>query len=649
MPQQIFTKKQCELFLILLISYLIASYVALISSRQMIEELEKRHAEAESKRAHREGQLMVEISSKENLILQQQESLDALQGAYKESKDSSDLKVKGMVEHFLDMRTAETARLKVKMKEIIQMEKKDLPRREIAEKKLEMKKIWNEETENVIRQEREVSALQNEVHELIDRFEDQSSISDEGKIEFEKRKMAVEKKINEAVSALQNMQENREKSLSMYRNDYCNRFDLLCWEREMEEENVESKKTQLRGEITEQIDSLEATVDALKKGKDSFESLVKTEENFLMKYKSGMSERRLKLKENCEGMQSNLDAEIRNFQGKDKDLTREIEEERSRLEHLKLEVGRALIDLKHNEGNEEKVLDGVEKMKQEIVESEVKLENLDEERRRGRLTNEEMVQEKLHELNMLNVQFEEEVKYSNKKYTELEQASREKILLQQESVDDAEKQLLQCRNNLDRNEERLQELQKLEEGMIAKADNELLFIAYLLEKDLEEKGKTVEYETFHVCKNNVENIASQYKEEVSKLQKEVDEELQPLVLQREEAQVVLEDLVRSRGISEVALNEVKEQFQVERNEELSSIERLREKLADLEEETSLSLSLGRDEVAHGGHADLLNVNRILEKERLRLVWLTSTSLMSILLYVMNKSDFYEIVSRFLSH
>lgn len=649
MPQQIFTKKQCELFLILLISYLIASYVALISSRQMIEELEKRHAEAESKRAHREGQLMVEISSKENLILQQQESLDALQGAYKESKDSSDLKVKGMVEHFLDMRTAETARLKVKMKEIIQMERKDLPRREIAEKKLEMKKIWNEETENVIRQEREVSALQNEVHELIDRFEDQSSISDEGKIEFEKRKMAVEKKINEAVSALQNMQENREKSLSMYRNDYCNRFDLLCWEREMEEENVESKKTQLRGEITEQIDSLEATVDALKKGKDSFESLVKTEENFLMKYKSGMSERRLKLKENCEGMQSNLDAEIRNFQGKDKDLTREIEEERSRLEHLKLEVGRALIDLKHNEGNEEKVLDGVEKMKQEIVESEVKLENLDEERRRGRLTNEEMVQEKLHELNMLNVQFEEEVKYSNKKYTELEQASREKILLQQESVDDAEKQLLQCRNNLDRNEERLQELQKLEEGMIAKADNELLFIAYLLEKDLEEKGKTVEYETFHVCKNNVENIASQYKEEVSKLQKEVDEELQPLVLQREEAQVVLEDLVRSRGISEVALNEVKEQFQVERNEELSSIERLREKLADLEEETSLSLSLGRDEVAHGGHADLLNVNRILEKERLRLVWLTSTSLMSILLYVMNKSDFYEIVSRFLSH
>ena len=585
--------------------------------RQMIFELEERYAESESKRTHREGQLLEEINSKERLIKKQEKNLNGLQELYKESKDSSDLKIKGMVEHFLDMRTSETARLKVKMKEIIQVETKDIPSSEAVGKKLEMKKIWNQETEKVTQQEQIVTSLQNELHALVDKFEDQSSISDEDKIEFEKRKQVIEEKMEKTLSGLQDIQESREKLLSAYKNNYYNRFDLLCWEREIEEEKVESKKAHLREQITTQIDSLEDAVVTLTTRKGTYDSLVNTEEQSLQKYKSEMDRRKVFLKDDCEKMQSQLDAEIRKFQEKDKNLTREIEDARVRLDNARLDLGRAMMDRKHKETNEENLDVTIQRKEQEIVELEVVLKNMDDKRTKERLDNEENVQEKLHQLNMLNVKFEEEVRYSNQKYKELEQSSREKILLQQESVDDAEKQLLQCRNNLDRNEERLEELQKLEEGMIAKADNELLFIAYLLEKDLEEKGRTQEYELFHTCKNNVENIASQYKEEVSKLQKEVDEQLNPLVMQREEAQVVLEDLVRSRGISEVALNELKEQFLKERNEELASIDRLKEKLADLEEETSLSMSLGRDEVAYGGQSDLLNVNRILEKERQR--------------------------------
>ena len=595
---------------------LLLYFVTIFPFRQMIIELEERYAESEEKRAQRENQLMEEINSKECLIKEQEEGLGALQKSYKDAKDSSDVKIKGMVEHFLDMRTAETARLKVKMKEIIQIETKNLPGREITEKKLEMKKIWTQETEKVTQQEKVVSNLQYELHATIDRFEDQSSISDEDKIEFEKQKQYVEEQRERALENLHVIQETRDKSLSVYKGDYCNRFDLLCWETEMEEEKIESKKAHLREQINQQIDSLEAAVDTLTKRKNAYDSLVTAEETSLQKCKSEINLRILHLKDNCDKMQGQLDAEIRKFQEKDKSLTHDIEDARVKLDNAKLELGRTLIDQKHGKSNEEFMVDNWQK---EVAEVESKLKMLDDERTKERLENEENVQEKLHELNMLNVQFEEEVKYSNKKYTEIEQASREKILLQQESVDDAEKQLLQCRNNLDRNEERLQELQKLEEGMIAKADNELLFIAYLLEKDLEDKEKTQEYEMFHTGKNNVEIIASQYKDEVSKLQKEVDKQLNPLILQREEAQVVLEDLVRSRGISEVALNELKEQFQKERNEELSSLERLKEKLADLEEETSLSMSLGRDEIGYGGHSDLLNVNRILEKERQRYV------------------------------
>jgi len=585
--------------------------------RQMIIELEERYSESERKRSSRENKLLEEINSKERLIKEQEKSLNGLEEFYNESKNSSDLKIKGMVEHFLDMRTAETARLKVKMNEIIQ-ETQEASSSDDAEKKLQMKKIWIEETEKVTQQEKVVTNLQNELHELVDRFEDQSSISDEDKIEFETQKQVIEENMEEALAGLRDAEENREKVLSVYKNNYCSKFDLLCWERELEEEKIESKKAHLRGQIAKQIDALESAVVDLKKRNDSYDSLTNSEDESLLRCKSEMDKRRTQLKEDCEKMQSQLDAEIRNFQTKDRIVTREIEDTRARLDNAKLELGRAMIDRKHGESSEELLGNVIKKKEQDIAELELALKDMDDRRTKERLENEEKVQEKLHELNMLNVQFEEEVRYSSKKYTELEQSAREKILLQQESVDDAEKQLLQCRNNLDRNEERLQELQKLEEGMIAKADNELLFIAYLLEKDLEEKGKTQEYEKFHTCKNNVENIASQYKEEVSKLQKEVDEQLNPLVLQREEAQVVLEDLVRSRGISEVALSELKEQFQKERSEEFSSIERLKEKLADLEEETSLSMSLGRDEVAYGGHSDLLNVNRILEKERQRL-------------------------------
>ncbi|XP_065060807.1 kinesin-like protein KIF16B isoform X2 [Rhopilema esculentum] len=586
--------------------------------RQMIAELEERYHESETRRVQKEDQLKEEVSAKEHLIKEQEQKLKTLQTVYTESKDSSDLQIKGMVEHFLDMRTAETARMKVKMKEVIQQESKDLSSRDIAEKKIEMKKLWISESEKVLGQEKVVSDLQNKLHEMIDKFEDESSISDEDKIEFEYQKRQTEEKLAAAHEAVEELKADRERALSVYKNDYRNRFDLLCWEREKEEEKVEAKKLYLRQQINRQMQALETTVDSLQSSKEAYDKLVEVEEQYLKDNKVAMETRRQVLKDKCETMQKGLDEEIRNFQEHDKLSKQEIESGRSTIEELKLDLGRFVIDLKHSGIENDSAKAQIDAKESEIADMESNLKDLEKKRTSERLENEEKVQDKLHVMNMVNVEYEDEVKNSNRSYTDMEQISREKILLQQENVDDAEKQLLQCRNNLDRNEERLQELQKLEEGMIAKADNELLFIAYLLEKDLEEKGKMDEFEVIHKCKENVENIATEYKQEVSKLQKQAEDQLKPMVLQREKAQVVLEDLVRSRGISEVALNEVKEQFQKERAEEISNIEKLKEKLADLEEETSLSLSLGRDEISYAGHSDVLNVNRILEKERQRL-------------------------------
>eukprot|EP00794_Sanderia_malayensis_P020111 gene20111-22082_t len=589
--------------------------------KKLIQELEEQYSESEGKRKERERLLENEINTKESRITEQENVLKELKENYKNSKEESDSNIKSMVEHFLDQRTAETARLKVKMKEIIQLENTDDMTRDIAEKRIKVKSIWNENMEIITNHEKLVSDLQNDLHELVDVTEAQSSsLSEKDQLSFENNREKLEEKVSNAQKHLQELHEQKEEALSPFKNDYRSRFDLLCWDREKEESKIESKKVYLMGEIGRQMNCLEDTVDLLAERREQYAKLVSVEELSLSKCKKEMEERKMQVKAKCDDMQKMLDESVWKSKEIDQGLHFEIEQGRDKLDELKLVLGRKMVDLKKciDDGDRTTLKDSIERTKVEIDETELKLKDLEEKRTAERLESEEKIQESLHILNMFNVEYDQEVKASNKRYIYAEQTSREKLLLYQESVDDAEKQLLQCRSNLDRFEDRLQELQKLEEGMNAKADNELLFVAYLLEKDLEEHGKTEEYEIVQECKATVESIANKYKDEVSRLQKDVDDQLKPLVLQREQSQVVLEDLVRSRGISEVALNELRERFERERRVELENIEKLKEKLADLEEEASLSRSYDRDVVQHAGFSDVLNVNRILEKERERL-------------------------------
>ena len=60
-------------------------------------------------------------------------------------------------------------------------------------------------------------------------------------------------------------------------------------------------------------------------------------------------------------------------------------------------------------------------------------------------------------------------------------------------MDKAEKQLLQYRNDLKKDEERLEELCKVEKGMKARADTKLLYIVFLSERTQKNKGKRINY------------------------------------------------------------------------------------------------------------------------------------------------------------
>ena len=211
---------------------------------------------------------------------------------------------------------------------------------------------------------------------------------------------------------------------------------------------------------------------------------------------------------------------------------------------------------------------------------------------------EKVIQVMLKELNLKKMQIEKDGEVSDKLLQELERVSREELLQHQEEVDEQEKVLLQCKSDIDRCDEKLSELDKLQETEITKADTELLYIAFLLDKEFQAAGKSEQLADVTSCKTNLEKINFVYKENIENIQRKSEEQWQPLIDSREQSQVVLEDLVRVRGITEVTFTGLKEQFDRERLEELEQIENLRDRLADFEEERNLSGRCSADEIRH---------------------------------------------------
>ena len=211
---------------------------------------------------------------------------------------------------------------------------------------------------------------------------------------------------------------------------------------------------------------------------------------------------------------------------------------------------------------------------------------------------EKVIQAMLRELNRKKVLNENEAKLSEKLLVEFEKVSREKILLLQEDVDLQEKTVLKCQSNMEKDEEKIKELDKLRDSDSAKLDTELLYIAYLIEKDSsnlpEQNSENLDF--IKSSKVALEKINLEYKNNIENIQKDTEASCKNMLNERENSQIVLEDLVRARGITEVTLTELKEQFTLERKEELEQIESLRERLADFEEERNLSNACSENEI-----------------------------------------------------
>ena len=553
------------------------------------------------------------------MIEEQQNRLNNIEAEYEKIKEDSNSKTKAKIEHYLDQRTAETAKLNVEIQEIISKEmKRTMSTEKINETRTAIRRVWEKEIAKISEKEQCIHSLQNQYHESVDQFESQESVSDEDKIQFEQDKTELFDKLSREKASLEELYREKESSLKAYKQNYQNRLDILGWERREAEEKLKNRKEILRQQVTTQVEKLEETYTVLSNEREKYKMSAKVEEDSLKREKDLLEEIKRNAWEESGRKQDEFNSEICNCQELIRNAKTEVEFERTKLDTLLLELGRLTSEYNRSDnGTKERLRDIIETKNLEVQEQQAKVTGLQEQYTFEKIENEEKIQESLHSLNLLKVEMAERVKSQTSKYNDLEQKSRQNLLILRENVDEIEKQLLQYRNNLERDEERLEELRKVEEGMNARADTELLYIAFLLEKDLKEQGKEDQLLTARTLKSNLEEMGNVYRVELSKMQRETEEGLKPLVKNREQAQIVLGDLIRSRGISEVALNELREQFDRERTAESANIESLREKLVDIAEENNLSSSTSKEEITHVRSSDVLNMDRILEKERSR--------------------------------
>ena len=94
----------------------------------------------------------------------------------------------------------------------------------------------------------------------------------------------------------------------------------------------------------------------------------------------------------------------------------------------------------------------------------------------------------------------------------------------------------------------MKDIDKLHENEAAKLDTDLLYVGYLIDKEFSADSDSEELAAVLQSKQFLEELNENYKHRIESIKGESDGTWKPLVDSREQAQLVLEDLVRNRGI-----------------------------------------------------------------------------------------------------
>nr|XP_047133300.1 kinesin-like protein KIF16B isoform X1 [Hydra vulgaris] len=540
--------------------------------RKHLAELEHQHNDAEVKRKQREKELVDSINEKISLIDEQQNCLNDLVEKCKTVKDKNKQSIEQEIKNFFQLRRTETSALDIEINKFINTKSLD------CTKITELKEVWNGESLKLFHQENICDILKNEIKECIFALDQKATLSNEDKISLEARKSQLLSKACIEQAKLEEVFHSKAKALKKYEQNFLNRYQFLLWEKEAINDKSLQKKNMLDNEIAILKEAMSEAQSQLDEISTKFFEVEAQENEKIASERYKVDQiKKISMKQRIED-QRDFNEKVQQYRNLLRKGQDSIDVKNAEIDLIRKELNAILLTKnEHSKSKAESLQGNLNSM----------IEDLDELKKNYLiLKNEEekIITNMLGELNNKKAQIENNIKMAERVLNELQNLSSEKINALKKQVNCAENNVFHCEENIAKCNQNLNEINKWYDEANAQLDTELLYVAYLVEKELQGKEEFQDVlSSINVAKLKLEQITKNYSESIENFKKDYEVVSKPLTEAKDQAQVVLEDLLCARNVAEMTLNELREQFSVERKIELEEIYSLKEKLQGLSE------------------------------------------------------------------
>ena len=573
--------------------------------------MEKKHTEADSKRQQRQKELSESIQEKQDSIVLQQTKLTEVEQRCSEVKSNDTKRIENEVHVYLQNRSELMNRMSEDIRKIVDEARAKTGDDSSSPSLQEIRSVWEIETNRIASQEKLCTSLRNELDSVTAALDNNSgNVTDEEKMKLDSHKAELERTLSNASTALEEAVNNKAENLAKYGQDYKNRYEFICWERNKVTANVTNKKAEIAVEKAKHEEALCEAEGILDEVKTKYFEAVANENEKISIERIKVDERKKEAIKQSIIDQRECNEKVQQYRSL---LAKRQEKISARKEEME-EIRKELTDVMKIKSDEAKTK--AENLRMVLNDKIEDIHELERNHDIVKSEEEKVIQSMLQELSEKKTRNEKEAETSENVLKEMEQVSREKVLLLKEEVDMMEKSVIQCRSDIQKEEEKIKAVEKLHESATTKLDTDILYVGYLIDKEFSKDSDSPELATVLKSKQTLEELTENYKSKIESIKAETDSTWKPLLESREQVQVVLEDLVRTRGIAEVTLAELKQQFSQERQIELEEIEQLKERLKDLIEEKDLSRSSLEDEIVRDESKDeLVSFNKQLMEEK----------------------------------
>ena len=501
--------------------------------------MERKHTESEKKRQHRQKELSESINDKKESITLQQNRLQDLEQQCAQVKSDSTTRIDNEVRVYLKNRSELVNKMSDDIGKIVneaRLKGNDSTNIE------QIREVWDTETSRVEKQEKLCSTLRNELESLTTTLENMGNITDEDKMKLERQKSELEKTVNDADASLEETINKKAEVLAKFGQDYKNRYEFICWERDKVTKKITERKSKIDEEKAEHEDALLEAEGILDEVKTKYFQSVALENEQVARERLKVDQRKknsIKLSILDQRECNEKVDKYRNLLTKRQD---KINTKKAEMEAIRADLTEAM------RGKSEESKRRANELRDTLND---RIEDVHElERNHEIMKSEEecVIQNMLQELKVKKEGHEAESAASDNILKEFEKVSRERLLLLQDEVNMSEKGVIQCRSDIERDEEKLKDIDKLHENEAAKLDTDLLYVGYLIDKEFSADSDSEELAAVLQSKQFLEELNENYKHRIESIKGESDGTWKPLVDSREQAQLVLEDLVRNRGI-----------------------------------------------------------------------------------------------------